>query len=75
MREELLRSKHGENTQVEIPQARNKVKKAAGGKEGMFFQKNVQKGIIVGDILPLKEKMELFKSDTTDLTVCWSLTT
>lgn len=43
MREELLRSKHGENTQVEIPQARNKVKKAAGGKEGMFFQKNIQK--------------------------------
>lgn len=43
MREELLKSKHEENAQVEIPQARNKVKKAAGGKEGMFFQKIVPK--------------------------------
>lgn len=42
MREDLLRSKHGENTQVEILLARKKVKKAAGGKERMFSQINVK---------------------------------
>lgn len=56
MREELLRSKHGEDTQVEIPQARNKVKRLWATRKKCFSRKMSQKGIIAGDILPLKEK-------------------
>lgn len=53
---------------LENPQARNKVKKSAGSKE-CSSRKMSKKGIIAGDILPLKEKMELFRSDTTDICV------
>lgn len=42
MREGLLISKHGENTQVEIMQARNKVKRLQTARKECTGKKNVQ---------------------------------